>query len=340
MRYCIWNNKGGVGKTFLTYSIATEYAVLNPNNKVILIDLCPQANVSEMILGGNGVGESNLEKLYKEDRTVASYIKARYDRARFAKLGSETSYFLSVKEFNDKMPSNLYLLPGDADLDICSSIIDYLALAPERHAWMKSRKILFDLIDSFDQANKNTQNVFFIDCNPSFANYTQLGILSADKMIVPCTADSSSIKGINNLLRLVYGLKIGGNLSEESVFDVFHTKARESGLSLPKIHSFIINKARTTSKSITAAYRAHVKEIENLVSDVSGKYPDLFSEQNNNTPMSVKDGNNVAVVLNHNGQPLSSMNYGEYTIYDTSTQVNKDQLSSLLENIKDIAKHL
>jgi cellulose biosynthesis protein BcsQ len=26
MKYCIWNNKGGVGKTFLTYAIATEYA--------------------------------------------------------------------------------------------------------------------------------------------------------------------------------------------------------------------------------------------------------------------------------------------------------------------------
>ena len=29
-RYCIWNNKGGVGKTFLTYLLATEYAEKNP----------------------------------------------------------------------------------------------------------------------------------------------------------------------------------------------------------------------------------------------------------------------------------------------------------------------
>lgn len=130
--YEIWNNKGGVGKTFLTYVLATEYAKRHTNKDVVVIDLCPQANVSEIILGGNGKGEDNLEECFRNNKTIASYIKSRYDRARFSLLGNETGYFIKAKQYNDSMPSNLYLLPGDCDLDICANILNFLASAPEK----------------------------------------------------------------------------------------------------------------------------------------------------------------------------------------------------------------
>ena len=48
--YAFWNNKGGVGKSFLSFVAATEYARTHPDTDVYVIDLCPQANVSEMLL--------------------------------------------------------------------------------------------------------------------------------------------------------------------------------------------------------------------------------------------------------------------------------------------------
>ncbi|VTP67799.1 Septum formation inhibitor-activating ATPase [Leclercia adecarboxylata] len=42
-KYLIWNNKGGVGKTFLTYNIAVEYAIAHDNEDVVVIDACPQS---------------------------------------------------------------------------------------------------------------------------------------------------------------------------------------------------------------------------------------------------------------------------------------------------------
>ena len=60
MIYATWNNKGGVGKTFLTFMMAGEYTHNNPKKKVVAIDLCPQANLSEIILGGNGKGSGYL----------------------------------------------------------------------------------------------------------------------------------------------------------------------------------------------------------------------------------------------------------------------------------------
>ncbi|MDR2704276.1 MAG: ParA family protein, partial [Planctomycetaceae bacterium] len=71
IRYCIWNNKGGVGKTFLTYCLSIEYAIQHPQKRVVVIDMCPQANVSEMLLGGNGIGEERLASCCDNGKTIA-----------------------------------------------------------------------------------------------------------------------------------------------------------------------------------------------------------------------------------------------------------------------------
>ena len=52
--YVIWNNKGGVGKSTLTFHMASHYARRNPAEKVLVIDLCPQANVSMAFLSSRG----------------------------------------------------------------------------------------------------------------------------------------------------------------------------------------------------------------------------------------------------------------------------------------------
>ena len=336
MRYCIWNNKGGVGKTFLAYCLSVEYAIKNPNKTVVVVDMCPQANVSEMLLGGNGKGEINLANCYDNSRTIASYIKSRYDKSRFGKIGDEVNYFVKVKDYNDAMPHNLYLLPGDVDLDICSSIIDYLASAPEKGAWMKSRCFLLDLAEAFELGKKES-SVFFIDSNPSFANYTQLGLVAADRLIVPCTADSASIRGIYNILRLIYGIRVGHNISEENVFDTFNEKIHDAGVNPPKIHSFVLNKARTSNKDASAAYRSHVNEIEKLIAGFSRDYADKFTvADEENRIFNMKDCNTLAPVLNYTGLPPSGLHQKQYEIYGQTAQVNKSQIDPFMENLNKI----
>jgi cellulose biosynthesis protein BcsQ len=50
--YAVWNNKGGVGKSTITFHVAARYAEKNPDKRVLVIDLCPQSNSSMMLLGG------------------------------------------------------------------------------------------------------------------------------------------------------------------------------------------------------------------------------------------------------------------------------------------------
>jgi cellulose biosynthesis protein BcsQ len=49
--YVIWNNRGGSGKTNLTYHLAIKYAYRNPDKTVLVVDMCPQADLSHAFLG-------------------------------------------------------------------------------------------------------------------------------------------------------------------------------------------------------------------------------------------------------------------------------------------------
>jgi cellulose biosynthesis protein BcsQ len=338
-KYLIWNNKGGVGKTFLTYMLSVEYAIAHPDEDVVVIDACPQSNVSEMILGGNGAGEENLSKFRDNNLTIAGYIKDRYERSKSAKLGTEVGYFVKACESNEKMPENLFLLPGDVDLDICSTIINYLGAAPQRGAWKKSRLLLNDLVESFEQQKKTKirKQVFFIDCNPSFASYTEMAVLSSDSVIVPCTADAASLRGIINLFKLIYGITLSASDKlEEDLFMVFNSNAKENGLPLPLIHSFVVNRSRSYLKDAAKAFQSHVDKIGQLAKTVQKTHPDIFLDAQHEKVFNVKDGNTLTSIINHEGIPLSKLRQGKYVIYDEETQANNSQIKPLLDDLKKI----
>ena len=78
-KYALWNNKGGVGKSFLSFSLACEYALENPDEDVLVLDLCPQANLTEMLLGGKDIATCALTSLYarKPRCSIGGYLETR-----------------------------------------------------------------------------------------------------------------------------------------------------------------------------------------------------------------------------------------------------------------------
>jgi len=77
--YALWNNKGGVGKSYLTFQIACEYARTHPQQNVLVVDVCPQANSSSMLLGGMEDGERVIDDLTSNTpaSTISGYIADR-----------------------------------------------------------------------------------------------------------------------------------------------------------------------------------------------------------------------------------------------------------------------
>lgn len=334
-KYLIWNNKGGVGKTFLTYNLAVEYAIEHPGEDVVVIDACPQSNVSEIILGGNGVGEENLNILRDRNTTIAGYIKERFSTSPLSRMGNESSYFVKAHEVNPKMPENLYLLPGDVDLDICSRLISHIGSSPVKEAWKKSRFLLVDLITSFeaDKSIPNRPKTFFIDCNPSFASYTELGVVASNRIIIPCTADAASIRGIKNLVKLIYGVSIDNSEQDEMFLD-FNKEAKQNKIDLPKLHVFVQNRSRTNESNAAKAFQSHAEEIRRITGELLKTHASLFTEDAFDERVKhVKDGNTLAAIINHEGCPLSNLQHKSYTIYGMATQANKAQIESLESDI-------
>lgn len=121
--YATWNNKGGTGKSTITFHIASRFAEKNPGRKVLVIDLCPQANASMLLLGGGVDGEDRLLSLCSKTtpQSVVGYISESILKRAVPNI---STYYVQVHSLNSEMPSNLYLLSGDGNLELMAPAIN------------------------------------------------------------------------------------------------------------------------------------------------------------------------------------------------------------------------
>lgn len=332
MRYAIWNNKGGVGKTFLSFMLSSEYAIKYKNKKVVVVDMCPQANLSEILLGGNGAGSQKLEKCIKEKKTIGEYINLRIESPHKT-TGREADFFINVYEFNQKIPKNLYLIVGDPQLEIQAQVMNQISSQdlPEK-SWKNVHSWLIDLIIVGEK--KYGDITTFIDCNPSFSSYTEIALLAAMKIIVPCSSDGSSARAIDNVASLVYGKNLPENLQSASFF----TKAKKFGMSLPVIHSVLLNRSTQYDKKASQAFKAMFQEIQKRVQ--SFKTSDNQWFHSHFKYFDIPDAHSPAIVCSHKGLPISQLKAGPHEVHDTTPQVNPIPLKRYKEAIEELVEAL
>ena len=339
MRYALWNNKGGVGKTFLSFVLATEYARNNPDSHVVVMDMCPQANVSEIFLGGNGKGSEILATLIEKRQTVGGYFDDRILRPHES-TGTESSKLIRVSEYNNNIPDNISLIAGDPSLELQVQTINNLAVVglPE-DAWKNVHSWIVNIQDAARVMHKERQVVFFIDCNPSFSSYTEQAIIAADRLIAPCSPDGSSARAIRNVCRLVYGHETPAAYQKAS----FANKVKEFGMSLPKLYLTVLNRSTQYDKRPSKAFKAMLDQIKKEVQKVhekhahayfdGRKFEDLFSD--------MPDAHTVAVVCSSKGMPLFKIQPGQHTLSNGElTTVNSGPLDRYKKEIAKIVAGL
>jgi|SRR6185437_12409283 len=323
MRYAVWNNKGGVGKTFISFVLSTEYAKNNPQKKVIVVDMCPQANLSEAILGGNGIGSKNLSNILNnaDRKTIGGYFDNRFSSPHQL-LGRETDYILQCNEYNSKLPENLLLICGDPSLEIQAQAINQASSQTlPVDSWKNLHLWLHDLLQACIKKYGNNETVtVFIDCNPSFSAYTELAILASERLIIPCTSDGSSARAIDNVFGLVYG--VGINKAYEKLN--FFAKVKEFGLSIPVINCVLLNRSTQYDKKASLAHDAMFNAIKVKVDDYESKYSVYFSTRDHF--VDIPDYHSVAIVCSHLGCMLSDLNPGKKVIHDKEVQINPGPL--------------
>ncbi|QVI77583.1 putative ATPase involved in chromosome partitioning [Pseudomonas syringae] len=258
-----YNNKGGVGKTTLCQNAASLYAEKNPKKLVLVIDLCPQANISQFLLGGGHVGYKANQRLQSTAtrRNIVGFMDWMLSgNSGFTSL--PTSYMTQVRPHNPNVTKNLHLIAGDSFLESLTLALNFATMNPANiFAWKEYVTAIRRLCALELQNSEYEDMTVFIDCNPSFSVYTQMALVSSDALIVPMMADFSSLEGIKGILMLLYG-KYPSSATKNYAAKVmtFNRQVEQHGLTLPKIFELPFNNF-TTNLGVATAFDSVREEL-------------------------------------------------------------------------------
>lgn len=348
--YAIWNNKGGVGKSYLTFQLASEYALQHPDKKVLVVDLCPQANSSSMLLGGMDSGERHLNDIHGQQPrlTISGYIDDRI-RSPYVPTNSGASYITQVSRYNNRVPDNVYLVVGDEKLELQSSQVSRATNPGPNDAWRIVHLWITDLIVDIKRSWNEEDCCVFIDCNPSFSIYTELALTAAERLLIPFSADGSSKRAIKAVLSLVYGQRrqVGDMQSE------FYLESNRYNMSLPEIYMYIGNRLTQMNNSSASAFKTVVNEISEEIYSVwqSSNTPFCIHPFGANRPTNkktfksmfqfeVNDANTASVVSGSLGIPISVLTAGSKQVAGVTITVNQSQLDRQVPNLKELVQYI
>ncbi|AKO19803.1 ParA family protein [Xanthomonas oryzae] len=344
-RYVVWNNKGGVGKSTITFHVASRYAELNPEKQVLVIDLCPQANASMMLLGGGVDGENHVMNLCTQavPRTVVGYMSTVIASGAGAMLPNPYEFLVPVDSVNPAMPSNLALLCGDGNLEPMAPAVSGAANAPSLtpmiQPWKWVHLIFRGLIDSFAKSLEGQELVVFIDTNPSFSIYTELAISAGDKLIVPVNADDSSRVAANALFILLHGQN-----PPHPIYGAwtYATKAQAFSMLVPKIHVIVGNRL-TQYDGAAGAFSALSDATADTLFHAYTNHPGYFTPRSyqaqnltdfrSQYSVALRDFNTAGIVAAHLGKPLTKLNGGYHYVHGNRIQINTDRVAECLKAV-------
>ncbi len=203
-----FNNKGGVGKTTLTYHTACALAELG--NNVLLVDLDPQSNLTLF-----GCSIEFLDQIWSvEEDFISDYENALSKSSDFGviKDNPRSIHFL-VKPVEDGLSDkttysppihlreNLSMIPGRLSLHMFEDKI----AGRWSDAYRGDPQAIRTLTQLRQLSEYYSRNYGFdyvlADTSPSLGMLNRVVISTADGFVVPCGPDLFSLYGIKNIGR-------------------------------------------------------------------------------------------------------------------------------------------
>jgi cellulose biosynthesis protein BcsQ len=335
--YAFWNNKGGVGKSYLCFVAAAEYANNYKDSDVYVIDLCPQANVSETLLGGAPNSPKAMNSLLNNNprATVAGYLEERLS-SPFKMIPDVSTYVTHPRKHNSAMPENLYLVCGDNLLEVIAEAIRQTSqLSIPVNAWKQVISWIKDLVSALTERSGDRDSLVILDCNPSFAIYTQLALAAADYVVVPFTADDSSRRGIENVVALLFGQADSHTAAYAKLS--FFKQATTEGLKIPKLHTFVCNRVTMYEGKASTAFEAISKTIKTTLDKIHSKHRSIFANPKNLPSkgfVQIPDYHTACIVSASNGIPIHKIKPGpQKMVGGEKPQINKDRLDNYKKSL-------
>lgn len=338
MRYAFWNNKGGTGKTSLAFQSICEYADRHRDLKILAIDACPQANLSELFLGGltGKGGQRLLERQGLMPRcSIGGYFQLRLPSPYNAPPFNAHDFITTPSKFNRAIPANVDLVCGDPLLELQANAINTLSntQVPGTETWIAVIDWLNDFLAQID----DEYDVVFVDCNPSFSIYTQIGLASVHRLVLPVMADDSSRRAVQNALCLVYGLRLPSPIYAAHAFS---KKLQAANRKLPQVHLIVKNRI-TQYMGPASAYAAVLSEIDTDVGELIKTNPGYFTfAKTAQGTVEIRDFQTTGVVAFAKGCPISRLNAGKQDIGGHRVQVKEDYRVNCEKAVAGLASKL
>lgn len=337
-RIIFWNNKGGTGKTSLAFQTICEYALQNTSKRILVIDVCPQSNLSELFLGGLNQGGSKVLLMRQGENpraTIGGYFQLRLPSPYSVPTFNAKDFLTKPNTYNSYIPENIDLLCGDALLELQSNAISTLAnnQIPGTNTWIS----IINWLNDFIKPLEKIYDVVFLDSNPSFSMYTQIALATSTKVILPVMADDSSRRAIQNAFSLIYGLKLPSEIYSKYAFA---EKLKEVSAHLPKVYLILRNRL-TQYMGPASAYATVLTTINEDVNSLLETNPEIFDFSSVDAGIiDVRDFQTTGVVSSARGCPFSLLNSGRLDILGRRVQVKEEYRINCINNIKEIVKKL
>ena len=212
----VFNNKGGVGKTTLTYHLG--YALAELGYKTLLIDLDPQSNLTLF-----GLDPEQLHNIWQvEEAFIDDFLQAREEKtsSEFENIAQDVRsihFLLKPTEDGTDIPKtlakpldlheNLGMIPGRLSIHTYEDKIanrwndvyggDLLAI--------RTITQVRNLCEVY--AENYSYDYVVIDTSPSLGVLNKAIISTVDGFLVPCMPDMFSLFGIQNIGKSLKGWK-------------------------------------------------------------------------------------------------------------------------------------
>ena len=171
------NMKGGVGKSTLTANIGW-YCAYHANLRVLMVDLDPQFNLSQYVLGND-----RYEEHLKQGMPTIVDIFERHTPGSGTAQGVGKEAIAVAQKWNDG--SLIHVIPSKLEL-----------------AWtLKNPHQKEHLVRDYIQDVKDGYDLILIDCPPTESMLTAAAYMSSDFLVVPVRPEYLSTIGLPLLVR-------------------------------------------------------------------------------------------------------------------------------------------